>query len=37
VGNPPVHRLGPAGDHALASANPARLLAGEAAPLEVPA
>jgi len=37
VGNPPVHRLGPAGDHALASANPARLLAGEPAALEVPA
>ena len=38
VGNPPVHRLGPAGDHALASANPSRLLAGErAAALEVPA
>jgi 6-methylsalicylate decarboxylase len=37
VGSPPVHRLGPAGDHALASVNPARLLAGEAAALEVPA
>jgi 6-methylsalicylate decarboxylase len=37
VGHPPVHRLGPAGDHALASVNPARLLAGDAAALEVPA
>ena len=37
VGNPPVHRLGPAGDHALTSANPSRLLAGEPAALEVPA
>jgi hypothetical protein len=30
-----VHRLGPAGDHALTSVNPARLLTGEAAALEV--
>jgi hypothetical protein len=37
VSSPPVHRLGPAGDHALTSVNPARLLTGEAAALEIPA
>jgi 6-methylsalicylate decarboxylase len=31
VSRPPVHRLGPAGDHALTSVNPARLLTGDAA------
>jgi len=42
IGAPAEHALGPAGDHALTTANPARLLAGEPephmwAPLEVPA
>ena len=38
IGAPAEHGLGAAGDHALTSVNPARLLAGETAPaVEVPA
>jgi hypothetical protein len=42
IGAPAEHALGPAGDHALTTANPARLLAADAEPepwpsLEVPA